>query len=52
MSTNAELVDHLAEIERLAALEPIDYEVTRLDAAEALGLRAHVLDRAVASKRR
>jgi hypothetical protein len=45
-------IDRAVEIERLAALEPIAYEVARAEAAKRLGMRAHVLDRTVARKRR
>ena len=45
-------LDRSTEIERLAALEPIDYEVARRDAAKRLNVRAHTLDREVARKRR
>jgi ribosome-binding ATPase YchF (GTP1/OBG family) len=45
-------IDREAEIERLAALGPIDYEVARVDAAERLGIRANILDKEVAKKRR
>jgi putative DNA primase/helicase len=45
-------IDRVVEIERLAALDPIVYEVTRAEAAKRLGMRAHVLDRAVRKKRR
>jgi putative DNA primase/helicase len=45
-------VDRVAEIERLAALDPIDYEVARIEAAKRLGMRASMLDRIVAAKRR
>src|SRR5262249_31357155 len=37
-------IDRQAEIERLAALETIDYEAARTNAAELLGVRAQVLD--------
>jgi hypothetical protein len=45
-------IDRAVEIERLASLESIDYEIARVEAAKLLGVRAHVLDRAVAKKRR
>jgi putative DNA primase/helicase len=45
-------VDRVVEIERLAALDMIDYDVARVEAAKRLGVRASVLDRAVAKKRR
>jgi hypothetical protein len=48
----ADDIDRVVEIELLAALEPIDYEVARVEAAKRLGIRASVLDRAVARKRR
>jgi putative DNA primase/helicase len=44
--------DRIIEIERLAALEPIAYEVVRSDAAKRLGLRAHILDGEVGRTRR
>jgi hypothetical protein len=44
--------DREVEIERLAALELIDYEVARMAAAKRLGIRASILDHAVAKKRR
>jgi len=46
------LLDRTVEIERLASLDPIDYETVRAEAAERLGFRAHILDRAVKNKRR
>jgi hypothetical protein len=49
---SADDIDRVVEIERLAALDPMDYEVVRAEAAKRLGMRAHVLDRAVAKKRR
>ena len=45
-------IDCVAEIERLAALEPIEYEVARVKAVERLGVRASILDREVAKTRR
>jgi putative DNA primase/helicase len=45
-------VDRPVEIERLASLDPIDYEVARVEAAKRLGMRASMLDRIVAAKRR
>jgi len=45
-------VDRYVEIERLAALETIDYEVVRNDAADRLGMRATVLDDLRKQKRR
>jgi putative DNA primase/helicase len=45
-------IDRAVEIERLAALEAIDYEVARKDAADRIGVRASTLDREVAKKRR
>jgi Protein of unknown function (DUF3631) len=44
-------LDRVLEIERLAALDPINYEVKRAEAAEKLGVRAAVLDREVKKKR-
>ena len=46
------MTDRVCEIERLAALEPIDYEIARVEAAKELGVRATFLDREVARKRR
>jgi hypothetical protein len=45
-------IDREVEIERLANLESIDYEVTRNDAAAELGVRTQWLDKAVKKKRR
>ena len=45
-------IDRLAEIERLAALGPIDYEAVRSEAAQRIGVRATILDREVAKQRR
>jgi len=45
-------VDRVVELERLAALEPIDYEIARTAAADRMGVRAPVLDNEVARKRR
>jgi Protein of unknown function (DUF3631) len=45
-------IDREVEIERLANLESIDYEVTRTEAATDLGVRASWLDQAVKKKRR
>ena len=45
-------IDRHTEIERLAALDPIDYEAARIAAAQRLNLRANFLDGAVAKKRR
>ena len=39
--------DRVVEIERLAALDPINYEVARVEASKRLGIRASALDRAV-----
>jgi putative DNA primase/helicase len=50
--TNDNAIDRVVEIERLAALDPIDYDVARGDASRLLGIRAHVLDRAVTKKRK
>ena len=52
MSESKKSIDRVAEIERLAALDPIDYEAARADAAKILCVRAHVLDREVTNKRR
>ena len=51
MSAN-DHIDRVVEIERSAALDPLDYEVARAKAAKRLGMRASVLDRAVKKKRR
>jgi len=45
-------VDRVTEIERLAALETIKYEVVRIAEAKRLGVRPRVLDQEVAKKRR
>ena len=45
-------IDRVVEIERLAALDPMDYEVVRTTEAERLGFRTEFLDRAVKKKRR
>jgi hypothetical protein len=45
-------VDRATEIERLAALESINYEVVRVDQAKRLGIRPRILDQEVAKKRR
>jgi hypothetical protein len=45
-------IDRATEIERLAALESIDYEVVRVDEAKRLGIRSGILDQEVAKKRR
>ena len=45
-------VDRATEIERLAALESIDYEVVRIAEAKRLGVRPRILDQEVAKKRR
>ena len=46
------LIDRIVEIERLANLEPIDYEAARGPASERLGVRTSVLDNEVKKKRR
>ena len=46
------VIDRVVEVERLAALDPIDYEVVRVGAAVQMGVRASVLDREVIKKRR
>jgi uncharacterized protein DUF3631 len=48
----ADDIDRVVEIERLAALDRIDYDVARVKAAKRLGVRASVLDRVVGKKRR
>src|ERR1051325_10924636 len=45
-------IDRATEIERLAALESIDYEVVRVGEAKRLGIRSGILDQEVAKKRR
>jgi putative DNA primase/helicase len=45
-------IDRVVEIERLAGLDPINYEAVRAEAAKRLGVRAAVLDSQVAKKRR
>jgi hypothetical protein len=45
-------VDRIAEIEQLAALDPIDYEAARVAASNRLGIRSHILDKEVTRKRR
>jgi putative DNA primase/helicase len=52
MSKLQEPVDRVLEIERLARLEPIDYEAARTEAAKRLGVRAKILDREVTDTRR
>ena len=44
-------VDRVVEIDRLARMDPVNYEVARTRAAKRLGMRAHMLDCAVAKKR-
>jgi hypothetical protein len=46
------MTDRIIEIERLASLDPIDYEVARKEAADRLGIRASVLDDLRSQKRR
>jgi energy-coupling factor transporter ATP-binding protein EcfA2 len=45
-------IDRATEIERLAVLESIDYDVVRVDEAKRLGIRARILDQEVTKKRR
>src|SRR5215813_5168808 len=45
-------LDRTVEIERLAALDTVDYEVARKGAADQLGIRASVLDDLRTRKRR
>jgi Protein of unknown function (DUF3631) len=45
-------IDRAVEIEQLAALESIDYEAVRIEAAKRLGFRTQILDREVSKKRR
>lgn len=52
MKADANKIDMVVEIERLAALDPINYETARTKAAERLKVRASVLDREVTKKRR
>ena len=44
--------DRVVEIERLAALDAVNYDVARAEAADRLGIRTQTLDRTVAKKRR
>ena len=46
------MTDRIVEIERLASLDPIDYEVARGEAAGRIGIRTRVLDGLVKKKRR
>jgi hypothetical protein len=50
-SGEASAADDDAELERLAKLPPIQYDRARKAAAEALGVRASMLDRVIAAKR-
>ena len=52
MKADANKIDMVGEIERLAALDPINYETARTKAAARLKVRASVLDREVTKKRR
>ena len=52
MATEDTAIDRVTEIERLAALDPINYEGVRTDAATKLNIRASVLDREVTKTRR
>src|SRR5215469_12412722 len=45
-------IDRVTEIERLAALERVDYEAVRVERAKELGFRASVLDKLRDDKRR
>ena len=45
-------IDKITEVERLAGLDVLDYEATRVDAAQRLGVRASVLDREITRVRR
>jgi hypothetical protein len=45
-------IDRAVEIERLAALDTVDYEIARKEAADQLGIRASVLDDLRIQKRR
>ena len=49
---NSDQLDKATEIERLAALNAIDYEAVRVTAASRLGFRSLVLDSEVKKKRR
>jgi len=49
---NRDHLDKATEIERLAALNAIDYEAVRVTAASRLGFRSLVLDSEVKKKRR
>jgi hypothetical protein len=44
-------IDRVVEIERLAALDPLDYEIARIEAADRLGFRAEKLDKFVKKTR-
>jgi putative DNA primase/helicase len=57
LTPNAEIgesasIDRVTEIERLAALELVDYEAVRVERAKELGFRASVLDKLRDEKRR
>src|SRR5262249_46285324 len=52
MIDSTDIVDRPVEIERLASLDPEEYEVARTEAAKRLKMRATVLDRTVKKKRR
>jgi hypothetical protein len=45
-------VDRITEIERLAALDPVNYEAIRVDKGKQLGMRQRILDQEVAKRRR
>jgi len=45
-------IDRIVEIEQLAVLDPVDYEVKRRETATRLAIRASILDREVNRKRR
>jgi hypothetical protein len=49
-SNGKAVVDRIAEIEQLAALDPIDYEAARVAASNRLGIRSHILDKQVARR--
>lgn len=51
-SNNQDDIDRVAEIERIAALDELDYQANRARLAKRLGIRASALDRLVAACRK
>jgi hypothetical protein len=51
MNTADAIIDRAVEIERLVALDPVDYEIARAEAAKRLKMRTSVLDSIVVKKR-